>query len=687
MWLKEEVFEKLERNPHGVILVAEPGFGKSAFVADLIKNYHRKNHLPLLGHHICQYDSPSSVAASTFVSYLSMRLKCKNQGYANFLRYNMSIDTKEQIENMCQKDSMQCFDDLIRYPLSSLDQKNDKKFLFIIDALDECKWIGFAMQRDISVSDLLMKKYRELSSNVQLLITSRNETPVLSRFNGMKTVNVFTDSIQNIHDMENFIRIKTMCKDPVVKSIAAKSNYNALIIEYFIAQASFECFGPHKVPGTIYEMYDMEFTRLYGNDFNGEYEYDRTFFEIFASNLISSNPLPLCAMKIMLSCSDPPEEYEFYRMLQRIRPHLVRVTTTYTNEEVIQYYHSSLRDWLLSRKGLPFYINSKRGHFIWAKYLHTRLTTNRTSSCKVVDEKVPGVFAADIDMNNVYESITLGMHIQNSTNSSIYNEVINGKFEVPIFEKRISKYDITLVMNQVGCACYLFDDYDLIRILTALVSKKDWTIEASLTAETGHLNSLRALIDSGSVNFHYNYFVLDTGRFRYEVRDENLLLEYETQEHIWRGINVKRLSERSVKQRETHLINLKKNGSFWTNDNRDCMTVFHSFVESGNIEGIEMLLSIDETLVFDKTKNGLDVFDLAIESENGDVFRLLEKYLKPKYKFWLLYYASLRGRNKSLLFLLRKVLKTDVQFVNQICSKQKLVFLLQSLATYLYRQI
>ena len=659
MWLREDVFKQLERNPHGVILVAEPGFGKSAFVADLIKNYPSKKNLPLLGYHICQYDSPSSVAASTFVSYLAMRLRLNNREYANFLKYNMSKDTKEKIENICKEDAMRCFDSFIRYPLSQIQQKSGNKNIFVIDALDECKWTGFRFESDMSVSDLLTKRYREFSKSIKLFITSRNETSVLRRFSAMETLNVYTDNPGNKKDMHDLIRTRSTCTDDEIYSIAKKSNYNALVINYYVSQASSHCPSFHDVPGTIHEMFDMEFSRLYGSDFEGEFVYDRALFEIIVSNVIISNHLTLCVAKHLLKYFDKPmtDDYVFDRMLRRISPHLIRITHNEVDEETIQFYHSSLKEWLLARKGLSFYVNPKSGHFAWAKYLHKKLSSSTLPDCSIFYNE-----NQDKNMVEIFETIALAMHILQSKNNSLQREVVRGTLTVPTVKKTNSEYGGKLSFDQVGIAYFLMDSYDTVQLLMALVPKADRTSEAFVATAAHNVNSLRALLENGRVNLQYKHNIpaLNISHTFHENIPDDLISIVGEKEFIFSGTKLLIFSEEMSKilTAREFLFHKPKyvNKTF---KSRDSFTLLHAFIETGNMDGIQLLLSINKSLIFDITGNGLSSLDLAVESDDIDIFVLIRDIIKPKNDFWFLYYASIRGRYKILLLLLHIVGVSD----------------------------
>ncbi|CAG2218153.1 unnamed protein product [Mytilus edulis] len=126
----------------GVLLVADPGYGKSAAMSNIILGKHKLTQINVI-YHLCISSDAKFQRADSFILNFVQNLYCKYPSYEKMLEKKgifLSLRNNE-IKTSCKFDPVYCFDELIVEPLSMFHPPEGERLVFLIDALDECNTI------------------------------------------------------------------------------------------------------------------------------------------------------------------------------------------------------------------------------------------------------------------------------------------------------------------------------------------------------------------------------------------------------------------------------------------------------------------------------------------------------------------------------------------------------------------
>ena len=138
---REWVFRQIElytSNTRGVLLVAAPGWGKSAIMKHLISSSSSSAviHDNIVGHHICKFNDKSTRDGGRFVKNLVQLIGNKIPEYRKILNKDQLV--QDILKSNCNDNPVDCFETAIVKPLRYLDSTGRKNSFILIDALDEC---------------------------------------------------------------------------------------------------------------------------------------------------------------------------------------------------------------------------------------------------------------------------------------------------------------------------------------------------------------------------------------------------------------------------------------------------------------------------------------------------------------------------------------------------------------------
>ena len=122
----------------GVMLVGNPGSGKTAFISNLLCSRAASSliHDRIAGFHFCMHSDKGTQNAAKFVQNLA------NMVASTFVDYNAVISRDSYVQRVLKEDCSQapesCFQEGILTPLKNLPSQPKEPWYIIIDALDEC---------------------------------------------------------------------------------------------------------------------------------------------------------------------------------------------------------------------------------------------------------------------------------------------------------------------------------------------------------------------------------------------------------------------------------------------------------------------------------------------------------------------------------------------------------------------
>ena len=130
-WLFYEIDEwRSKDSPAVLLIVGEPGIGKSSIVAALV---HRNLEGQVLAYHCCRTDTPATLEPARFVRSLASMFSARLPEYPKALECPSVINALRRADT----DPESAFEAAVLAPLHKITQSRKKRYYLLIDALDE----------------------------------------------------------------------------------------------------------------------------------------------------------------------------------------------------------------------------------------------------------------------------------------------------------------------------------------------------------------------------------------------------------------------------------------------------------------------------------------------------------------------------------------------------------------------
>ena len=377
----------------GVVVIGKPGVGKSALSAQLICSRASSPyiHKRIIGYHLCKYSDKATQDPGLFVRNLVDLIARRIPEYG-MLIYNSSFIPRV-LQTSCLRDPYDCFEQAIAIPLRQV--KNERQYYFIIiDALDECS----SDSAGTSLVQFVKDSYNRLPKWVRLVMTSRNDSAVLSHFDSFPKVHLSSSDARNLQDIEIFIASKLFEDTPFLErakvilglgssnevtyltnKLLTQSEGNFLFAKLMIQYGKDDWHNQadlNKLPKTVGEQYERYLRRAYGSR-----EKIRPALAILEILVSTFEPLTEKQIFDVLRIQEKIDfEYDFVYALKGLS-HFV----TYGEDNTIIFFHQTFREWLTSKDNLgsPYYVSRSRGHRRLVEYYIYVLRNNSNSSMDI----------------------------------------------------------------------------------------------------------------------------------------------------------------------------------------------------------------------------------------------------------------------------------------------------------------
>ena len=377
----------------GVVVIGKPGVGKSALSAQLICSRASSPyiHKRIIGYHLCKYSDKATQDPGLFVRNLVDLIARRIPEYG-MLIYNSSFIPRV-LQTSCLRDPYDCFEQAIAIPLSQV--KNERQYYFIImDALDECA----SDSAGSSLIQFVKDTYNRLPKWVRLVMTSRNDSAVLSHFDSFPKVHLSSSDARNLQDIEIFIASKLFEDTPFLErakvilglgssdevtyltnKLLTQSEGNFLFAKLMLQYGKDDWHNQadlNKLPKTVGEQYERYLRRAYGS--REKFKPALAILEILVA---TSEPLKANHIFDVLRIQEKMDfEYDFVYALKGLS-HFV----TYGEDNTITLFHQTFREWLTSKDNLgsPYYVSRSRGHRRLVEYYINVLRNNSNSSMDI----------------------------------------------------------------------------------------------------------------------------------------------------------------------------------------------------------------------------------------------------------------------------------------------------------------
>jgi len=383
-WLYREVENTLlENDVSGVLIIGDPGAGKSALSSQLIcsRTSSYLIHARILGYHLCKYSDKNTQITGKFVRNLAEMIARRLPEYGYIVSNSSYIQRSFVLDCIQNQDPVGCFEQTILTPLRNLKNEPKENWYVVIDALDECLAQG---ETSHSIVYLLSNKIPRFPNWLKLIMTSRNESDASPHSSKIKELIIDPVDPRNLEDIELFLtsrfyqpspllnRVKSWFGDDSVKStsklvstLLSKSQGNFLFVKEVLRHwelSRHELSDAYALPRTLGDLYHCYFARLYPETRRGSFNPVRRVLELLVTTF---EPLTRKELFNILRMTEKnlEEEYEFQSRLKELG-HFLR----YGENNTVTLYHLSLTEWLVSESNRKFRVSKKMGHEKFCDY-------------------------------------------------------------------------------------------------------------------------------------------------------------------------------------------------------------------------------------------------------------------------------------------------------------------------------
>ena len=378
---REWVFRQMEEilnktDSPGILLVAEPGWGKTTLMRHLISSSSSNAviHDNIIGYHICKFNDKSTRDGGRFVINLVRLIGNKIPEYRIIVNKDQLVQDTLKIN--CNDNPVECFKTAIVGPLQNLDRAGRKNSFILIDALDEC------MEKEEShqsiILNILIDKVPDLPNWVKLIVTSRNQ--LMSTSEMLKTVRLSNLTI-DVKDKRNEKDLQAYA-NRTLQSFTTEtlSTEEKIRIQNVMVHAVKFCKGnflfletilknwkkyPDKmnaesIPESLEHIYAKSFTRRFTEDNLVRFE---PFLEIL---LASYSPLTFIELEKIL-------DYHFHETFstRKVGNALSEYFKADNNQGPLEFHHQFVAEWLINQtEGMAgIVIKKSNGHRYILDYL------------------------------------------------------------------------------------------------------------------------------------------------------------------------------------------------------------------------------------------------------------------------------------------------------------------------------
>ena len=392
LWLYNELETNLMKQDtdRGVLVIGEPGAGKSALTAQLIcsRSSNPFIHKRIIGYHLCKHADKATQDPGRFVRNLVDLMARRVPEYGMLVSNSLLILS---VLKSCSGDPLECFEQAVMAPLLQL-KGEPQTYFIVIDALDECS----SDSGGTSVVQFIRETSSKLPKWIRLVMTSRNDSNVLKHFSHFPKVYLSSKDARNLQDIEVFItaklfedasileRLKAMLGSSSGEEISfltsrllSQSQGNFLYVKemfHFWKEDRNNDFG--HIPKTIGGIYERYLKRIYGSR-----EKFKPALAILEIMVAAFEPMPVDNLyRVLRTQENIDYEYEFVYALKDLS-HFIR----YGADNTITIFHLSFTEWLTSNENLgnPFYVSLKRGHRGLAEYYLSVVKTTQNSAMDI----------------------------------------------------------------------------------------------------------------------------------------------------------------------------------------------------------------------------------------------------------------------------------------------------------------
>ena len=325
------------------ILVASAGVGKTGIMSKLTRDFPEN----VVAYFFCRHDDSEKRDPKAMLCTLAYQLSnCKELEDYKATLQNL-ISSRADIDKM---NVTALFDKILKEPLHGLRTTDDRPVstkVMLIDALDECEHDGTN-----NILECIAKHFVKLPKWLKIFITSRPETPIMTKLRALNPTELLPEESKNMDDLRLFFRSILKGKiggsddgdavEEAAETLTKKSKglfiYASKVGEVFAQLDHISYDDINSSPDGIYEFYEEQFKRFEEGLLRVGVTLD-TLMMAVGFIIVSREPLHVECLQELLGIADT----------DRIRLKLFKVISSLfpVRDSRLHVYHKSVTDWLL----------------------------------------------------------------------------------------------------------------------------------------------------------------------------------------------------------------------------------------------------------------------------------------------------------------------------------------------------
>ncbi|KAL9988026.1 hypothetical protein ACROYT_G002423 [Oculina patagonica] len=395
LWLYHDLDSLLTKEDivRGVVVIGEPGTGKSALTAQLICSRASNPfiHKRIIGYHLCKHSDKATQDPGRFVRNLVDLMARRVPEYGMLVSNSSFI--LDILERSCLRDPYDCFEQAVVTPLRQLKHEL-REYFVVIDALDECS----SYDGGTAIAQFIEETFSRLPKWIKLVMTSRNDSTVLKHFTNIPKVFLSPTDVRNLQDIEIFIATKLFEDAPfldrlkvmlgfssgeeisyLTNKLLSQSQGNFLFVKemfHFWKDDWNNQIDFNQLPKTIGGIYESYLRRVYGSR-----EKFKSALAVLEVLVATFEPMRVDRLFEVLRVQEKIDyEYDFVYALKGLS-HFIR----YGEDNTITIFHLSFTEWLTSKENLgnPYYVSRSHGHRRLAEYYLSVVKKAQNSSLDI----------------------------------------------------------------------------------------------------------------------------------------------------------------------------------------------------------------------------------------------------------------------------------------------------------------
>lgn len=334
-WIKET-------NEKVLTIVGDIGSGKTSFVTNLV---FEDTDGFFAGIHYCRFDIESSTKVKNIIKSLTYSVATQIDGFSHYIE-----GVNERLLDTASGTDL--FETLLVEPLNKIENRNGRKAVVVIDAIDEISDINERTE----LIGLLSDNSKYLPSWFKIIITSRPDNKLeylLQDSTVLKIDTLSTENIQDINDyIDSFLAKHNLSINYSDKKELIEGSGGNFLYVYFALSEILEG-GPQIEYKKNYPRgLDGIYARTINRKFKNIDEYESEVVPIF--EVLSAVKAPISIDE--LSKITGEGKRQLISKIQKISAFIHR------DNNMLCFYHKSLAEWLVNfEKSDEYYIERKEG--------------------------------------------------------------------------------------------------------------------------------------------------------------------------------------------------------------------------------------------------------------------------------------------------------------------------------------